>query len=242
MAIVDIGSNSVRLVAYEALTRAPTTIFNEKVLCGLGRGVATTGHAAGRRRRARARGAQRFRALCDIMGIPTCARSPPPRCATPPTARSSWTRRKQAIGAPIRLLRAPRRRGSPRQGVASSIYRPDGVVGDLGGGSLELTDIRAARLGDGVTLPLGGLSLMDVSDRSPKKAARIARDTLARAAALAGLEGAPSTRSGAPGARSPACTCASAAIPMHVMHNYVIPSRDALEFARLVERIEAEAL
>ena len=43
VAIVDIGSNSVRLVAYESLNRAPTPTFNEKVLCGLGRGVATTG-------------------------------------------------------------------------------------------------------------------------------------------------------------------------------------------------------
>ena len=43
VAIVDIGSNSVRLVAYESLTRALTPTFNEKVLCGLGRGVATTG-------------------------------------------------------------------------------------------------------------------------------------------------------------------------------------------------------
>ena len=42
-AIIDIGSNSVRLVAYEGLTRALTPIFNEKVLCGLGKGVATTG-------------------------------------------------------------------------------------------------------------------------------------------------------------------------------------------------------
>ena len=43
IAIIDIGSNSVRLVAYEGLTRAPTPIYNEKVLCGLGRNVATTG-------------------------------------------------------------------------------------------------------------------------------------------------------------------------------------------------------
>ncbi len=43
MAIVDIGSNSVRLVAYEGLTRAPTPIFNEKAMCGLGKGVATSG-------------------------------------------------------------------------------------------------------------------------------------------------------------------------------------------------------
>ena len=46
IAIIDIGSNSVRLVAYEGLTRAPTPIFNEKVLCGLGRNVLTTGRLA----------------------------------------------------------------------------------------------------------------------------------------------------------------------------------------------------
>ena len=46
VAIIDIGSNSVRLVAYEGLTRAPSAIFNEKALCGLGRGVKTTGRLA----------------------------------------------------------------------------------------------------------------------------------------------------------------------------------------------------
>ena len=43
VAIIDIGSNSVRLVAYEGLARSLTPIYNEKVLCGLGRHVATTG-------------------------------------------------------------------------------------------------------------------------------------------------------------------------------------------------------
>ena len=43
VAIVDIGSNSVRLVAYEGLSRSPTPLFNDKLLCGLGRGVAVTG-------------------------------------------------------------------------------------------------------------------------------------------------------------------------------------------------------
>src|SRR5258705_12460510 len=43
VAVIDIGSNSVRLVVYEGLTRSPTPIFNEKVLAGLGREVQTTG-------------------------------------------------------------------------------------------------------------------------------------------------------------------------------------------------------
>ena len=41
--VIDIGSNSVRLLVYEGLTRSPTPIFNEKVLAGLGREVQTTG-------------------------------------------------------------------------------------------------------------------------------------------------------------------------------------------------------
>ena len=41
--VVDIGSNSVRLVIYDGLTRAPTPVFNEKVLCGLGRSIASSG-------------------------------------------------------------------------------------------------------------------------------------------------------------------------------------------------------
>ena len=38
--VIDIGSNSVRLVIYEGAVRAPTPLFNEKVLCGLGRSIA----------------------------------------------------------------------------------------------------------------------------------------------------------------------------------------------------------
>ena len=43
IAVIDIGSNSVRVVIYEGLARSPTPIFNEKVLAGLGREVQSTG-------------------------------------------------------------------------------------------------------------------------------------------------------------------------------------------------------
>ena len=69
VAIVDIGSNSVRLVAYESLTRALTPIFNEKVLCGLGRGVATTGFLADDAVAKALASLQRFKVLCRTMEI-----------------------------------------------------------------------------------------------------------------------------------------------------------------------------
>jgi exopolyphosphatase/guanosine-5'-triphosphate,3'-diphosphate pyrophosphatase len=41
--VVDIGSNSIRLVVFDRLSRAPWPLFNEKVLCGLGRGLEASG-------------------------------------------------------------------------------------------------------------------------------------------------------------------------------------------------------
>ena len=69
-------------------------------------------------------------------------------------------------------------------GVISGIYKPDGIVGDLGGGSLELIDVKRPQLGKGVTLPLGGLALMDASDARRKQAAKIVREALGDAQAL----------------------------------------------------------
>ena len=119
-------------------------------------------------------------------------------------------RAERAIGCKIELLSGQREAKLSALGVVSSIYKADGVVGDLGGGSLELTDVKDGHCAQGITLPLGGLSLMDLSERSPKKATKIVRDTLAPVKALQGQSpGERSTRSGAPGGLSPACTCAS---------------------------------
>ena len=127
-------------------------------------------------------------------------------------------------------------------GVVSSIHNADGVVGDLGGGSLELTDVKDGDAGYGLTLPLGGLSLMDLSERSPKKAAKIVRETLSSVKLLQGLPGRTFYAVGGTWRALARLHMRQRQYPMNVMHNYVIPSRDALEFARLVERIDADAL
>jgi len=242
LAIVDIGSNSVRLVAYEALSRAPTTIFNEKVLCGLGRGVATSGVLPPDGVDKALSALRRFRALCDIMGVSDVRALATAAVRDALNGPAFLAEAEQAIAAPIRLLSGVEEARLAAAGVVSSIHSADGVVGDLGGGSLELTDICGDALGPGVTLPLGGLSLMDVSERSTKKAARIARDALARVASLAGLRGRTFYAVGGTWRSLARLHMRQRRYPMHVMHNYVIPSRDALEFAKLVERIEADAL
>src|SRR5207302_785577 len=69
LAVVDIGSNSVRLVVYEALSRAPAVMFNEKAASGLGRGVATTGLLPADGVENALAALSRFRVLCEVMDV-----------------------------------------------------------------------------------------------------------------------------------------------------------------------------
>src|SRR5215216_5725475 len=69
VAVIDIGSNSVRLVVYEGVTRSPTPLFNEKTLAGLGREVATKGLLAADAVEKALTALKRFRALCDTMQV-----------------------------------------------------------------------------------------------------------------------------------------------------------------------------
>ena len=205
VAIVDIGSNSVRLVAYELTARADAA-FNDKVMCGLGRGVATTGRLSAEGIEKALTALRRFRVLCrtmDIADIHAIATSATRDATNGPEFLAAAT---EAIGAPIELLSGRREAELSALGVVSGIYRPDGVAGDLGGGSLELNDVKGTRLGRGTTLPLGGLALLDMSDRSLKKAAKIARTALERRGRSTISRGGRSMPSAAPGGRSRGCT------------------------------------
>ena len=144
VAVIDIGSNSVRLVVYEGLTRSLTPIFNEKVLAGLGREVLSTGLLAEDAVEKALAALVRFRALCARAcgSASSVARSRPPPAATPATAANSSPAPSSVMrGADRRSLSGRREAELSALGVISGFYKPDGIVGDLGGGSLELTDV-----------------------------------------------------------------------------------------------------
>ncbi|HKN26702.1 MAG TPA: exopolyphosphatase [Roseiarcus sp.] len=242
VAIVDIGSNSVRLVAYESHSRAPTPTFNEKALCGLGRGVATSGLLPEDGVAKALAALQRFRVLCDTMRISDVRSIATAAVRDAANGPQFLALAKHAIGCNIELLSGQQEARLSALGVVSSIHQADGLVGDLGGGSLELTEIKNGDAGAGLTLPLGSLSLMDLSERSPKKAARIVRETLSNVKLMQFLPGRTFYAVGGTWRALARLHMRQRQYPMNVMHNYVIPSRDALEFARLVERIEADAL
>src|SRR5213080_1942545 len=184
VAVIDIGSNSVRLVVYETMTRSLVTLFNEKTLCGLGREVQTTGLLAPDAVAKALTSLRRFRALCRVMKVGRVYAIATAACRDATNGPDFIAKAERICGARIEILSGPREAKLSALGVISGIHKPDGIVGDLGGGSLELIDLQGNRVRSGVTLPLGSLALQDLSDKSLKRAERIVSSNLSDAAQL----------------------------------------------------------
>jgi exopolyphosphatase/guanosine-5'-triphosphate,3'-diphosphate pyrophosphatase len=242
VAIVDIGSNSVRLVAYEGLSRALTPTFNEKVLCGLGKGVATTGLLAPEAIDRALAALRCFSILCRNMGITDVNVVATAATRDARNGTEFLRNAKAAIGADIHLIGGQREAELSALGVASSFHRADGVVGDMGGGSLELIDVKRMKFGRGVSLPLGGLALADMSKNSPKRAQKIAREAIAKAMPVKTLNGRTFYAVGGTWRALAKLHMRQRNYPLNVMHGYVIPAAEAGAFASLVERVDAESL
>ncbi|MFN3820100.1 Ppx/GppA family phosphatase [Blastomonas sp.] len=155
-AIIDIGSNSVRLVVYSGPRRNPALIFNEKVMAGLGRSLADTGiiDAAAMKRAIHA--LERFRIVAREMDVDetVCVATAAVRDAS---NGDEFTQRVRALGLDIIILSGDDEARISGLGVLSAIPDADGIVGDLGGGSLDLARIGNGTVLETATLPLGVL-------------------------------------------------------------------------------------
>jgi exopolyphosphatase/guanosine-5'-triphosphate,3'-diphosphate pyrophosphatase len=242
IAVIDIGSNSVRLVVYEGLTRSPTELFNEKALCGLGREVQTTRLLAADAVQHALATLKRFRALCQTMGVTKIFAIATAACRDAKNGRAFIKLAERTIGADIEVLPGAREAELTALGVISGVHRADGVVGDLGGGSLELVDIRGGRVRKGLTRPLGGLALADISAKSVKKAEKIVKKSLGGLQVLKACEDRTFYAVGGTWRSLARLHMWQTGYPLHVMHGYAISADEALEFAKLVHRVDVDTL
>ncbi|CAA9321592.1 MAG: Exopolyphosphatase [uncultured Microvirga sp.] len=242
VAIIDIGSNSVRLVAYEGLTRAPTPIYNEKVLCGLGRQVATTGRLDPQAIERTLRALARFRVLCRTIGVGQVQVLATAAARDASNGPDFLRAAADAIACEVHLLSGAREAELSALGVISGFHEPDGIVGDLGGGSLELVDVAGTAVGAGESLRLGGLALQDLSGDSPRKARRIVREALAEARHLRPLRGRTFYAVGGTWRALARLHQGARDYPLHIMHGYTLDPEDGLGFLRLIEEADAQTL
>jgi exopolyphosphatase/guanosine-5'-triphosphate,3'-diphosphate pyrophosphatase len=161
IAIVDIGSNSLRLVIYDGVRRAPRTLFNEKVMCGLGRSLEATGRLDPAGVALAHENLQRFVALArgigaarlDVLATAAVRDASDGRAFVGDIEKRHRLKVKVLAGAEEGRLSA--------YGVLAGIPEASGVVGDLGGGSVELVPVAGGQVGPAATLPIGPLRLAD---------------------------------------------------------------------------------
>ena len=185
---------------------------------------------------------RRFRVLREIMGVPVLHVIATAAARDASNGAEFLAAAGEAIGAPVTLLSGGREAELSALGSFPASTRPDGVVGDLGGGSLELTDVKGTHAGKGTSLPLGGLTLMDASRRSPRAAVKIVREALAGSRIAERLSGRTFYAVGGTWRALAKLHMSQRNYPLAVTHGYVIPTRDAADFAGLVERANTETL
>ena len=173
--VLDVGSNSIRLVVFEALARAPAPLFNERELCGLGAALAETGRLAPQAVEPALAALRRFAAVAAALGA-----APLDAVATAAVREAADGARfcaatTREAGFPLRVLSGAEEARYAALGVASAFPGASGLMADLGGGSLELVRLDQGRPAEHATLPLGVLRLGGLA---PARAAALAAENL----------------------------------------------------------------
>jgi exopolyphosphatase / guanosine-5'-triphosphate,3'-diphosphate pyrophosphatase len=159
IAIIDIGSNSIRLVVYKGLIRTPATLFNEKVMAGLGRGLSPGGMLAPEAMEIALTALARFALLCESMGVDSMRAVATAAVRDAANGLAFIDRVRMETGLEVEIIDGETEARGAAYGVIAGIPDADGVVGDLGGGSLELVRIAGGEIHERLSLPLGALRL-----------------------------------------------------------------------------------
>ena len=235
LAVVDLGSNSVRLVVFEGRARNPLAIFNEKAVLRLGRGMQASGvlHEEGvaqalvvlRRYHAiaRAMGAEPFEILATAAV----------RDATNGGAFVDEIRARLP-DAPVRVLAGAEEAALSADGVLCGIPTADGLLADIGGGSLELVTLRAGAVGPASTLKLGVIRLAERSGGEPARARAIVESDLATIPGLTETGGRDLYLVGGAFRALARIHIAQTGYPLNIVHHYAIGREEARDLAALI--------
>jgi exopolyphosphatase / guanosine-5'-triphosphate,3'-diphosphate pyrophosphatase len=242
ISVIDIGSNSIRLVIYEGVARSPTVLFNEKMLAGLGRGIVSTGKLDPEAVKRSVEEFGRFRALAEQAGSEQLHVIATAAAREAENGPEFIHRAEEILGTSIKVLSGREEAFYSAMGVISGFHDPDGIAGDLGGGSLELVDVKGETIGEGITLPLGGLRLQDMTKSNPAAAGKIIREQLERASLLEHGEGRTFYAVGGTWRNLARLHMTVTGYPLNVMHHYEMDLKDSAPFLRQVARGEFDKM
>lgn len=242
VAIIDIGSNSVRLVVYQGLTRSPSVLFNEKVMAGLGRGLSRGGMLSEPAMDLTLVTLARFALLCRVMEVDTLRAVATAAVRDAENGPDFVARVRAETGLVVEIIDGETEARGAAMGVIAGFPGADGVVGDLGGGSLELVRIAGGQAHERVSLPLGALRL-DAIRKKSRRALAPAIATALEAVQWAGLgKGLPFYTVGGSWRALSQLHMHLTEWPLPVVHHHVMPADAPDRLVRTLAQLSAKSL
>lgn len=240
--VIDIGSNSVRLVVYSGVMRTPVPIYNEKSTCGLGRDIETSGKLNPEGVAKALYALKRFTVLAKGMGLDRLDVLGTAAIRDAKDGPEFVSKVKHETDLEINVLSGKQEAKRSAYGVLCGIPDADGMVADLGGGSLELVDVHKGECTDHATMPLGILRLAVASGNNPEKALKVINSHLDKEKWISGVKGRSVYAVG--GAwRALARVCiAHMNYPLHVLDNFTLTRQQALSLFGLIANLGPQTL
>ncbi len=171
--VVDVGSNSVRMVVFDGAARSPAYFFNEKVMCALGAGMAETGRLNPEGRTRALAAIHRFQTLTQGMDMPPLTAVATAAVRDAEDGAEFCEEVLRLTGLKIHVIDGDEEARLSAQGVLLGWPGSYGLVCDIGGSSMELAEISDGRVGKRMTSSLGPLKLQTLQGGKKERHAHI---------------------------------------------------------------------
>ena len=160
--VVDVGSNSIRLVVFDGAARSPAYFYNEKVMAGLGQDMVSTGRLNPAEVERGFAALRRFAALAKGMDIEplTCVATAAIREAE--DGLEFQKRVAEETGLKLIVIDGEEEARLSAQGVLLGWPEAKGLVCDIGGSSMEVAEVSGGKVGRRTTSQLGPFRLQQI--------------------------------------------------------------------------------
>jgi exopolyphosphatase/guanosine-5'-triphosphate,3'-diphosphate pyrophosphatase len=239
--IIDIGSNSIRLVVYDGAARAPAILFNEKVMAGLGRGLARDGALDEDSMERAIVALGRFERLARRMEVKTL-RTVATAAVRDASNGAAFLAELRALGLDPELLSGEDEARMAANGVLAAIPEADGIVGDLGGGSLELVRVRDGAVLERASFPFGVLRIAAYRAKGSGALDRAVSKMLRKTGWLDAGQGLPFYLVGGSWRALARLDMHLVDYPLPIVHHYHMPAEQAQRLVRVLAQLQRKRL
>lgn len=233
--VVDVGSNSVRLVVFDGAARSPAYFFNEKIMCGLGAGLAETGRLNPEGRVRAFEAMRRFQAIAENLGLDGLTAVATAAVRDAEDGQEFVEQVAQETGIRIWVINGEEEARLSAQGVLLGWPGSYGLICDIGGASMELAEISKGKVGKRITSALGPLKLRDVKGgRKGRKV--VINDTIDKLYSHMGPQSDRLFLVGGSWRAFARVDMERRGYPLHVLHEYRMTRRDVRETAKFLAK------